>query len=367
MPNTDTSQVQSAQATRAPGTRDKGLALAGGLVCLCSVLMAAAGAPSDAAFGRGLLQLLVVGVPIAVGLYALRAPINKSFGLAMLSIGFVWSLTALGESSHSVLYTIGRISTWLTFPCVVYLLLAFPRGRVEPGLDRAILLGVLGLLVLLFLGTAPFVQAFPPKTLWSTCTTDCPANAIFVLEQQPAFMSTVVLVREWLVELLWLGLFYSMFRRWRVASPLQRTAMGPAFIAGTLLGLFHIAHHTSRQLGAPADTVIALSSVWTLCIVAVCAGFLFGLLWRRMLLAGALARLGIALRAGDDRQRMRDALAIALGDPTSQLVFRDPSGAWHDARSPVTGRRVADALSLIHDKARRRSWTTRSCWTVSAG
>jgi hypothetical protein len=211
-------------------------------------------------------------VPISVGLYALRAPVNKSFGVAMLSIGFVWSLTALGESSHSVLYTIGRISTWLTVPCVVFLLLAFPRGRVAPGLDRAILAGVLGVLVLLFLGTAPFVQAFPPKTLWSTCTTDYPQNAIFVLEQQPAFMSKVILVREWLVEVLWLGLFYSMFRRWRVASPLQRTAMGPAFIAGRLLGLFHIAHHTSRQLGAPADTVIALSSAWTLCIVAVCTG-----------------------------------------------------------------------------------------------
>ena len=75
------------------------VALAGALVCVASVAIAAASAPSDAAFGRGLLQLLIVGGPIAVGLYALRGPANRSFGVALLSIGFLWSLTALTTSS----------------------------------------------------------------------------------------------------------------------------------------------------------------------------------------------------------------------------------------------------------------------------
>jgi signal transduction histidine kinase len=143
--------------------------------------------------------------------------------------------------------------------------------------------------------------------------------------------------------------------------------MGPAFIAGTLLGVFHYAHITSRQLGAPTDTVIALSSAWTLCIVAVCAAFLFGLVRRRMLLAGALARLGgVALRGSDDRAHMRDALATALGDPTTQLLFRDPGSGWRDARGravrwppepgPARAVTAIDAegphgAALIHDVA----------------
>ncbi|HET8820806.1 MAG TPA: hypothetical protein VFM57_04605, partial [Thermoleophilaceae bacterium] len=308
------------------------LAVAGVVVCLGAVAMAATSAQSDAAFGRALLQFLIVGVPIAVGIYALRAPVNKSFGIALLGIGFAWSLTALAESPDSIPHTIGRLSTWLTFPCVVYLLLAFPHGRIERSFDRAVFGGVLGVMVILFYGTAPFVAAFPPKTLWSTCTTDCPANALFVLDEQPAFMTQVVLVREWLVELLWIGIFYSMYRRWGAASPLQRQAMGPAFVAGTLLGVSHFAHITARQLGAPADTVIALSSVWTFCIVGVCAAFLFGLVRRRMLIAGALARLGAALRVSDDRAQIRNALAIALGDSTTQLLFHEQGpGAWHDA------------------------------------
>ena len=342
------------------------LGLVGALVCTGSVAMAAASASSDAAFGRGLLQLLIVGGPIAVGLYALRAPVNRSFGIALLGIGFAWSLTALAESTLSVPHTIGRLATWLTFPCVVYLLLAFPHGRIQKGLDRALFAGVVGVIVVLFFGTAPLVQAFPPKTLWSTCTTDCPANALFILDRQPAFLTKLIFVREWLIELLWIGLLYSMFRRFRAASQLQRQAMGPAFIAGTLLGLAHCAHITCRQLGAPADTVIALSSIWTFCIVAVCGAFLLGLVWRRMELAGRLEDLGIALRAGDDRAHMRDALASALGDPSTEVRFRDlGADAWRDTRGHRVGRpqerspdRAATVIgtddgdvALIHDAA----------------
>jgi signal transduction histidine kinase len=361
-------EALGARAQPVAGALEARLALAGAVVCIGSVGTAAAAASSDAAFGRGLLQLLIVGCPIAVGLYALQAPVNRSFGIALLGVGFAWSLTALTEAPLSVPHTIGRLATWLTFPCVVYLLLLFPHGRIEKGLDRALFLGVVGVMLVLFFGTAPFVQAFPPKTLWSTCTTDCPANALFVLDQQPAFLTKVIFVREWLVELLWLGLFYSMFRRWRAASPLQRRAMEPAFIAGTLLGVAHWAHITTRQLGAPTDTVVALSSLWTFWIVAVCAAFLFGLVWRRMQLAGALARLGVALRASDDRVHMRDALAPALGDSTTQLLIRDSgSGTWHDAsgravdgpeqHSPDRAVTVIDAdggredIALVHDIA----------------
>jgi signal transduction histidine kinase len=315
---------------RAPGGR---LALVGLLVSVATVALAAAGAPADAAFGRGLLQALVVAVPISVGLYALRSSVNRPFGLALLVVGFTWSLTALAESTNSVLFTIGRLSTWITFPCVVYLLLAFPDGRLEKGLDRTLMIALVAIMVVLFYGTAPFVQAFPPKTLWSTCTTDCPANAVFVLDAQPAFLTKLVYVREWLVELLWLGLFWSMLRRYRAASPLQRQAMGPAFLAGAALGLGHFAHITARQLDAPTQTVIALSSAWTLGIVAVCAGFFYGLVRRRMLLAGVLARLSVALRASHDRAHLRGALSTALDDATLDVLFRDPrSGEWQDAR-----------------------------------
>ena len=182
----DALDVVRAEARSSRGSNESRLAIAGALVCVGAVALASTGASGDAAFGRGLLEALIVGVPIGVGLYALRSPVNASFGIALLAIGFAWSLTALTETSLSVPYTIGRLSTWLIFPCVVYLLLAFPDGRIDKGLDRALLAAVVVIMVVLFFGTAPFVQAFPPKTLWGTCTTDCPDNAVFLLDVQPA-------------------------------------------------------------------------------------------------------------------------------------------------------------------------------------
>ena len=147
-----------------------------------------------------------------------------------------------------------------------------------------------------------------------------------------------------------------MYRRWRVASTLQRRAMGHAFIAGVMLGVSHYAHITARQLGVESDTVVALSSVWTFFIVAVCAAFLGRLVWRRVLLAQALARLGAALRASNDRVDIRDALAAALRDSTVELVYRDvDSDQWRDAWGrPIEWPRGAGTWPGGHDGRRRR-------------
>jgi signal transduction histidine kinase len=327
--------VSPAFAARTAPVR-KGLqvrvAVAGALVCAGAVAVSSTNASSDGAFGQALLEFLIVGVPIAAGLYALQTPLNARFGLALLAIGFAWSLTALAESSVSAIYTIGWLSTWLIFPCVVYLLLTFPDGRIAQGLDRGLLVGVLVLAAVLFFGTSPFVKAYPQHTLWTSCTTNCPANAVFLLHHQPALMFKLILVREWLVGALWIGLFCSMARRWRAASPLLRLAIGPAFLAAAVLGLSHIAFYAARELNAPGQTLVTLSSVWAVCIVGLCAAFVFGLVRRRMVLAGSLGKLGLALRQADDPTHVRDALATALSDSTTELLFRDPaSGTWHDA------------------------------------
>jgi signal transduction histidine kinase len=337
-------------------------------VCVVAVWLVAASVPSDQAFGRGLVELLIVGTPIAAGLYVLRSGANRRFGRALILIGFAWSVTALTESSHSIPFTVGRMSTWLILPCTIFLLIAFPSGHITNGFDRVVFWGFVGVSAFLFVGTAPLVHAFPPKTLWATCTTNCPANAVFILHQQPGFLTQLILAREWLIELLWLGVFWSMFRRWRAASELQRRAMAPVFVAGALLGLFQIAHVSYRQLGGSTNTVVALSSAWTLCIVALCATFPLASFWHRRLLGDALTALGPALGKSDSPAEMRDALAVALHDPSLELLFREPdSDGWHDAHErprswpqplPV-GRAAtrtgavdrAGGLILVHDAA----------------
>jgi signal transduction histidine kinase len=340
------------------------------VVCVAAAVFAASGASPEAAAGRALLELLVVGVPMAAGVYAIRSPATAPFGLALLAVGFMWSLTALAESGNSELYTIGRIATWLIFPGVAYLMLAFPDGRIAPGLDRVIIYGIIALVAILFIGTAPFIAAFPPLTVWATCADDCPRNALFLFDRQPDVLPGVILVREWLVILIWAGLFVSMASRWRRASRLKRRVVGPVFAAATALGLTHVSFHVARQVGAPAQLVVDLSWVWAMCVLAVCAAVLFGVLWRRALLSSALLRLGVALRASDRPGDVRGALAEALSDPTLELLYRDrESSSWHDARGDrvawprwLPAQRSATVLSdepdepkivMIHDMALR--------------
>ena len=275
----------------------------------------------------------MVGLPIAAGLYAVRSPANRRFGTALLILGVAWSLTALGEASLSVPYTIGRTATWFLLPSVFYLLLAFPHGRLADGLDRALFCGVVAVAIVLFLATAFVVQAFPLITPWASCASDCPANALLVVRRTPAFVADVVVpLRQWLIDLLWVGMVFSLARRWRAAPPLQRRAMGPVVVLGTVMGVLQIAFHASREFAAPARTAETLASAWALCIAGLAAAFLLGLFRRRLLLAGALGRLGGAMRDSASAAQVRDALATALSDPTLELLYRDDAGCgWRDA------------------------------------
>jgi len=341
-PGSNAARGQNGIRVRAATSRLWALGLGGATVSIAAVAIAWIGAPADAAFGRGLLELLIVGVPIAAGLYAFGSRATVKFGVALYAIGFAWTFTALAEASSSFLYTIGRLATWLIFPSVVYLLLAFPRGRVAAGLDRFLMIGVVVLDLGSFYVTAPLVTVYPQHTLWATCTNACPANAIALVGEPLEFLPHLILVREWLVMLLWVGLFTSMIRRWHRASPFLRQAKTPVFLAGAALGVSHIAFHAARELGSSANLVNELSDVWTLCIVAVCVAIFYGLVRQRLLIGGVVRQLSSALRRSDEPAAVRDALAVAVGDPTLSFIYREPgSGEWLDADGGSAGSPIA--------------------------
>src|SRR5689334_4143780 len=73
----------------------------------------------------------MVGVPVAVGLYASYRRLNERFGLLLVAAGAGWFLTTLAESSDAVLYTVGRAAGWLGEVLLIYLFLSFPSGRLS--------------------------------------------------------------------------------------------------------------------------------------------------------------------------------------------------------------------------------------------
>src|SRR3954451_20761381 len=182
---------------------------------------------------HAVLELVIVVPPIAVGLYAARFPRHARFGLMLLGAGLAWSLTALASSSQSLPYSIGRVAAWLMFPALVYLILAFPDGRLARGRDHRLFLGVTILVAVLFVGSSAFVDAYPEHTPWATCDHDCPANAFLVLGAEPAVMEEVVRpLREALGVLLLIGVIISVGRRMRASTPLGRRTAGPVLVVG---------------------------------------------------------------------------------------------------------------------------------------
>ena len=124
----------SARATRGALARRAWLAF--GLVAAATCVLAGVfvGAHSDRdQVDRAVVETVIVGVPVAVGFFAVRFPRERRFGLMLIGAGLIWSLTALASSPDSLPYSVGRVVAWLIFPLLIYLMLAFPEGRLVSG------------------------------------------------------------------------------------------------------------------------------------------------------------------------------------------------------------------------------------------
>ena len=152
---------------------------------------------------------------------------------------------------------------------------------------------------------------------------------------------------------------FSLARRWRAAPPLRQRALGPVVVLGATMGVAQIAFYAVNEFAASAQAAATLASVWALCTAGLAAAFLLGLVRRRLLLAGALGRLGGALRESANAVQVRDVLAAALSDPTLELLYRDDArGGWRDAEGrdvawpPAVGARRAVTMVGGEDEAR---------------
>lgn len=343
-------------------------ALLGTCVCAISVVFVVSSAPPDERLIRGVTELLVIGVPLLAGLYALATPRTARCGSTLLATSFVWSLTALGESGESVPYTIGRVSGWLVFPGLILLMLTFPDGRIERRADRALLLAFNAVLFGLFVGSAFLVERFPEYTPWATCIADCPLNAFMLVDREPAFMHDVVTpVRELLGVAVFAGAIVSIAHRMYHSTPLQRRVIWPLLVTAGASVLLLAAFFIARRAELAPGTIQTLGILWGLCFPAIAAAFLAGLLRRRLLFGRVLADLAAQLSEGFDLPRVRDGLAGALRDPRLNVLVADGPVRWRDASGvsgplpvPPRGRELtivgeegAPAVAIDHDAGLR--------------
>src|SRR5215208_6850011 len=112
------------------------LGAAGVALSAAAVWIAATGAGAEPRGFSAVVHALVIATPIAAGLYAGHRNPGGRFGWLLVLAGVLWSPTMLAESSDSLLYSTGRVSVWFAELLLIYLVLAFPTGRLASRSDQ---------------------------------------------------------------------------------------------------------------------------------------------------------------------------------------------------------------------------------------
>jgi signal transduction histidine kinase len=278
-------------------------------------------------------QALIVATPIAVGLYAWRDGTHARFGRLLVLAGGAWFLAALASSSSELLYSVGRVSGWVLEAGLVYLILAFPSGRLTTRIDRWLAAAAVGLVAMLFLPTALIAETYPTPTPVATCDAECPGNAFMVLSSEPAFLDDVVVpLRELLTAAILLAVVIRLADRIRWATRLMRRTLVPVLVVAILRTLALPLGFGLRGFGADQSAVEASMWVIGLGLPALCIGFLIGLFRWRIHIADSLVHLARGLPGLEDHARRRDLIAATLSDPTVELAFWGPQAGdgWVD-------------------------------------
>ena len=165
-------------------------ALACALSAGAAVLIAHDAAASDRVLSA-CVHVVSILLPVGVGLARLARRRDDRFARLLIGVGLAWSVVSLAESGDATLYSIGRAAVWLVDPALVFLLLAFPSGRLERRVDRRLFAAAAALAAALYVPTA-LLAPFPEPSPFSTCGTDCPANAFMVTDALAGFADDVV-------------------------------------------------------------------------------------------------------------------------------------------------------------------------------
>jgi signal transduction histidine kinase len=303
---------------------------------------------------------VIVAVPLAVGLGTAVRMENNRFGLLLAGLGGLLLLATFAESEDELAYTIGRVAGWLVELLLIYLILSFPTGRLSGQTDRALVGAAVLAFLTLFLPRLLLGDHFDVPNPYTTCTDDCPSNALFALHSEPAFVDSVM---RPLGSLVFIALSVAVLVRLRERVRESTTIVRQMLAAVLLVGMFRMAllgiGFAVRHAEHAAVVVQAMAWALALAAPAIALAFLFAILRWELYAGRALGQLADWVREVPDRWTLRRALAEAFGDPALRLSLpTDGPAACEPGPGQVAsqvrehGRVVA---VVTHDEALRAS------------
>jgi signal transduction histidine kinase len=332
-----------------------------------SAAIALDGAASHA-YAVATARALIVGVPLGVGLYAWYSREEARFGVLLILAGGGWFVTTLAESGDALPYTLGRAAGWLMELALVYLILAYPSGRLPGRSERLIVLAMAVAVFTMYLPRLVLAEDFEVPSPFTSCVRACPENAFFALDREPGFVKDFMRPVGVLLVFVALSLAVArLTRRVRGSALLTRRMIIPVVaVGGARAGAVGVAL-VARQLDPTTQALEVVSWALALAVPLLALAFLAGLLRWRLFAGVALKRLSSCLHTVPDASTLRQAFADSFDDPSIEILFPSsgPDGTWIDDRGhPVelpergSGRassevRNGDAVvaAIVHDES----------------
>jgi signal transduction histidine kinase len=302
------------------------------------------------------LALLVGWSFIGSGLTAWRQRPENRLGPLMVSIGFAWFATFLADAERPLTFTVGTALEDVYLLAFIYLVLAFPSGRLRGRLDQALVASAVFIGIVVELAWLLFADSR------KVICRDCPANA-FELVRNDGLADGLLQGQRVVGLVLSLFTLALLVNRWARANTAQRRAVAPVLWTGAaMFGALAISI-VNDIFSAPLGPV----PEWTRsCVFASIPIAVLAVLMQRRLARGAVAGLVVELGAGVGAVDLREALSRAVGDPTLKLAYWIPASARYvDADGlPVElpqpgGEQIATVVeregepiaALVHDAA----------------
>ena len=302
------------------------------------------------------LVLLVGWSLIGSGLLSWRVRPGNRIGPIMVGTGFLWFASVLQDAHGAVLFAAGELLQVVYLAGFVYLILAFPSGRLRGALDRAVVVAALVLVTVV--QVAWLLVADSRAVICSRC----PGNLVEVGRSDAFANGLLQFQRVAGVAVIVAGIGV-VIARWRRASRPQRRAAAPVLLAGGVAFAALTASIVADVFGLRNGDVYGRVAYYAFAAVPVAVLFVFV---QRRLARAAVAGLVVELGAPSSSVELRQALSRALGDPSLELAYWYPAeGRYVDSegRSVLLPEEGSDRLStaverdgqpiavLIHDSA----------------
>jgi len=324
--------------------RDRLLLGAPGLALVATAVMVMLEEPSTDRVMNALTAavglLLVWSVAVAL---RLRYP-ERPLGSLLFLLAGTFAVQAFLSSTNPYLFTMARVARPAVEVLLVWVMLAFPSGRLKGRVERMLVIAGALAVLLLWLPGMMFSQDVILGGPFLQCGPVCPRNVLLVADR-PELSNALHMSLRAVAGLILVATGIVLLQRLRRATPLLRRALAPVLFAS-------VARTVAVTIFLATDgNSLALPLTFWAVPLAIAGGLLRG----RLYTARALQTLVTGLRARPDIHALRDVMARALGDTRLSIAYWIPDGAyWVDAEGqtvppPEASESSGRAVTLLND------------------